>query len=55
MFLDYIDFRINLAIGFITMLVFISYFIQVDWSENKSYEECDDSEDPRKAYRWHRV
>lgn len=53
MFLDYIDFRINLAIGFIWMLIFILYFIEIDWHENKRQEECDDTDDPRKSYRWY--
>lgn len=53
MFLDYIDFRINLAMGLITTLVFIMYFIEIDWQENRSREECDDSSDPRKRYRWY--
>lgn len=53
MFLDYIDPKINLAIGLIGMLIFIMYFIEIDWQENRSLEECDDSEDPRKRYRWY--
>lgn len=53
MFLDYIDARINLAIGLIALLIFITYFIEMDIIENKAREECDDSEDPRKMYRWY--
>jgi len=53
MFLDYIDFRINLAIGLIGMLIFISYLIEIDWLENRCKEECDNTDDPRKRYRWY--
>jgi len=53
MFIEYIDFRINLAIGLIILLVFLLYFIEIDWMENRSHEECDDAEDTGKRYRWY--
>lgn len=53
MILDYIDGRINLAIGLIGMLIFIMYFLQIDIQEYRAREECDDSDDPRKLYRWY--
>lgn len=42
MFLDYIDFRINLAIGLIGMLVLLSYFIEMDIIDESHNEECSD-------------
>ncbi len=53
MWLDNFDFRINLAMGLITMLILLMWFIEIDILENKRYEECDDPEDNRKIYRWY--
>lgn len=53
MWLDNFDFRINLAMGFILLLILLSYWIEKDYLDNRRCEECDDPEDNRKRYRWY--